>query len=630
MAAHRIWEFDTWRANYGGATVKVWLAGTTTLASIYSDEDLSVALANPQTLSSQTTGEVTSGKFAQPVYVGVDYKLNINTTETTGEQRVPLRTLAAADASAATGLATGGSVAHTIASLFARYVYVTDFGVFLPTSDGAASATTNTTTLTAAIAAATGYGGGRVVLPAGTFAVNAYTVPTNVIVQGASRAATVVQCSAGSAVATISGALGGFANITLDGVSKVASSVGVYAKAINDIVFEDVLIKRFVTGLSILGGSRNNWKNLSIDACTNGAFLRGDNDASGGADGAEFWHNRWSGGVVSNCTTVGVELKYVDKKCWHNTLSHIGLTDNTGVALRIIGARYTDLTEKCWFDGNTTDMTVEDGTDPANVADNTVIGLQVDGGTIESNMTFTGTCQDIVFDGVHFSAGTYTLTSVYNAIIALDCIESGTVTLAGTDTTRWMRQRRSIGDSPGPSGVTTDATVTEAWAYDLAPGERVIVEAKVIANGRNVIDYATYHIAQSAHRTGSTLAYDAQTGNFTLGLMATGTTSGATGRITADSDAGATGTLTLREIVGEFDDDEIITDTSTGSATVNGTLSHQNAALLGSITSIQAAVESDANCACIFGVTAGKVRVIVTGVAAKTFEWTVSASVSSG
>lgn len=69
----------------------------------------------------------------------------------------------------------------------------------------------------------------------------------------------------------------------------------------------------------------------------------------------------------------------------------------------------------------------------------------------------------------------------------------------------------------------------------------------------------------------NTLPYDGQTGNFTVGLTVTGGTSGATGVIIADTDAGATGTLELSNIVGQFQDGETITDTSTGSATVNRT-----------------------------------------------------------
>lgn len=74
------------------------------------------------------------------------------------------------------------------------------------------------------------------------------------------------------------------------------------------------------------------------------------------------------------------------------------------------------------------------------------------------------------------------------------------------------------------------------------------------------------------YRITRTLDYDTQTGNFTVGDVITGATSGATAVILEDNDAGATGTLTLGTIDGVFVAGEIITDTATGSASVNGTL----------------------------------------------------------
>lgn len=69
------------------------------------------------------------------------------------------------------------------------------------------------------------------------------------------------------------------------------------------------------------------------------------------------------------------------------------------------------------------------------------------------------------------------------------------------------------------------------------------------------------------------LSYDAQTVNFTIGATVTGATSGTTGKITADTDGGTTGTLTLTNVSGQFTDNELLTDSSGGSATVNGTIS---------------------------------------------------------
>lgn len=65
------------------------------------------------------------------------------------------------------------------------------------------------------------------------------------------------------------------------------------------------------------------------------------------------------------------------------------------------------------------------------------------------------------------------------------------------------------------------------------------------------------------------LPFDAQTGAFTKGLTVTGGTSTATGVIVGIYDAGTTGTLYLNSVSGTFQNDETITDTSTGSATSN-------------------------------------------------------------
>lgn len=80
------------------------------------------------------------------------------------------------------------------------------------------------------------------------------------------------------------------------------------------------------------------------------------------------------------------------------------------------------------------------------------------------------------------------------------------------------------------------------------------------------------------------LAYDAQTANFTVGATVTGGTSGATAVILADADGGATGTLTLGSLNGVFQDNETITGSSGGSATVTGTLSWSYTTVSGSPT----------------------------------------------
>ena len=60
--------------------------------------------------------------------------------------------------------------------------------------------------------------------------------------------------------------------------------------------------------------------------------------------------------------------------------------------------------------------------------------------------------------------------------------------------------------------------------------------------------------------------------NFTGALVVTGGTSGATGTRVKDTDAGSTGTLILSGVNGVFQNNEALTDSGSGSATVNGTL----------------------------------------------------------
>ncbi len=76
-----------------------------------------------------------------------------------------------------------------------------------------------------------------------------------------------------------------------------------------------------------------------------------------------------------------------------------------------------------------------------------------------------------------------------------------------------------------------------------------------------------------------TVTYTAQTANFTLGGIITGATSGATGVLSSQTDAGTTGTLILTGVVGVFQDSELLTDSLGGSALADGVASISATAL---------------------------------------------------
>jgi len=616
--------FDIWQKGFAAASVTVFQAGTTTKASLFTDEALTVAASNPQLLETKTISGQTYGKFAAPLYTANAFYLDVNSTDQTGVIRPPLTSLDALDASLALVTATGGSQARALNDIVARVVHVEDHGVFLATSDPSASSSTNNATLTIAIGVAASNGGGDVIIPPGTFEFTSVTLSGGVRLVGHGHSATTLQSQTAANVITIGGDEAGLSQITIDGVNLQVGSVGLYAKAQNEIRIHQATIKRFEIGVHMQGGRKAEWYDLYISNCTTGAKLHGDNDASGGADGDELRNNSWVGGVVDLCTTTGVELSYVDKKCWHNSITDVGFESNTGAALNINGARFTKLTE-CWWTGNTTNVAVADDSDVTAITENTVIGLHFFGGSLSGGAaTFTDTCQDVILDGMEISDVDFTLTLPQNNIVARDCVENSLVTIAG-DGTKWTRQRTMKGDQPGSSGVTADATPTKAWSVDLEPGQVGHIRAEIIANQQDGEGYAIYHISRPVRRPGSTLAYDAQTANFTLGETLTGSTSGATARIVADADGGATGTLTLRDIVGTFENNEEVTDALGGSALVNGTLTPVNAALLGATASPTAAVESAIGLAADFAASGTEIEIQVTGEAAKTYEWIVHA-----
>lgn len=114
-------------------------------------------------------------------------------------------------------------------------------------------------------------------------------------------------------------------------------------------------------------------------------------------------------------------------------------------------------------------------------------------------------------------------------------------------------------------------------ALNLNTSTIATIKSNFTTNMEDIVRYGAYAYScngtgEKIYRTYLALDYDTQTGNYTVGQIVTGGTSGATGLIVYDNDAGATGTLTLDNINGTFQNGETITDGVTGSAKVNGTL----------------------------------------------------------
>lgn len=615
----RIAEFDTWRPGYGLANVRVERAGTSDLADIFLDQALTQAAENPQTLLEHVVSGIHYGKWSAPLYTEQHYELKINSVDQTGVTRVPVLTLAAADASLATVQTDTGSQDITLAAHLGRVIDVRDYGEFKAVGVSGASSSTNNATVVAAIGAASARGGGEVKLPAGTYALTQFTVPQNVVLEGVSRTATILQSTAGAAIATIGGDRAGFRSLTLDGVSLVAASIAVYARQRQRVVFDDVEIKRFNRGIDAKGHSRCQWRDLHISNCVDGYRCYGDDDSG---LGGEATNNRWRGGSVSLCTGTGIEIKHVDEAAEYHHFHDVAFSDNA-TAVAIVGARQITFVECDWLD-NTVNLAISDGTPEA--LDNTVRSVEFEGGSIQDGaVNLIGELDSVAFRRMDIGGVTFTLTTPGNNVIAQDCHLDTDVVFSGVSTSFLQRRSHERGVA---SVTTTGATPKKAWAMTIEPGECVLLIAKVLGRQRNSPGNRGYYFFTTpARRPTAGLAYDTQTGNFTTGRTLTGATSGATATIVADTDAGATGTLALQNIVGEFVDNEAITDDNIGAAIANGGLTFSNVLIETSVTDLVAPAETDNTWAATFVVNGPQIEVRVTGATSQTIDWIVDVEV---
>jgi hypothetical protein len=607
----RIAEFDVWREGYAGATVRVLLGGGDDLAPIYSDPGCTVPADNPQTLSSQTISGRLFGKWQQPLYTLVPYYLSISGLNETGVERVPIYGLDGQPAEAATIVVTGGTNRRALAAALAIDIDAENFGAIDATGQ-TSSATQNTTSIADAIGAAAAQGGGRVHLPAGSIVITTLTIPTNVRLVGHGDGVTVLESQQQQAIVTLTGNGAGFEDLTLDGVDLQANSVGVAIFDLQGTFIRNATVKRFQTGIKVNGSQFSDWRGLTVSNCTDGAKLHGDTTLDGGA----WRENVWRGGRVELCTSTGLDIAYVDSATRHNVFQDIAFASNTGTAVKIRGARHTRL-DDCEFEGNTVNLDVADATPTVDA--NTVIGLRLAGGKIDGGaIKIAGTAQDIIFDLVDLTAIAWTLTTPSNAITLRDCLEGTGASISG-DGTKLIRAFTTYRGSV--VGVTVGSVATKAWSVALRPGEMAQLIARVTGNQRNGTQRAGYVVTGVVHRAPSTLAYQNQTANFTLGSLVTGQTSGATAIICGDSDSGLTGTLSLRTIVGTFQNGETITDSAGGTAKVNGTISDGNC-VIDNQAKLQT-FEDDSGWDAAFAVNLATIELQVTGANSKTIDWQV-------
>lgn len=615
-------EFDTWQEGYANAVITIYRAGTTDLARVFVDENLSQRSPNPIVLLAQTDALSRNfGRFPQSLYTPDAYILDIDGSAQTGVQRPPLSALAGEDASLATVAGRAGTAARTLRDRASDVLRVLDFGRLTDSPAG------NGGVIQSAIIAASARGGGKVILPAATIETAPITVPSNVTLAGEGKDVSTLVFRASSAGITITGEDAGVSDLAVDGAVLIAGSVGIAGKAQRRLRITNVTVRRVDIGIRHQGGRDHEYFNVTVSDCRIGAQLHGDDDFGSTTRGDEFSGLVWTSGRIELCTERGLDLAVRDLPCEHNVFQSIDFMDCAGVsrAVAIYGASWTTFNH-CYWLRNSNALWVEDNPD-RQLGFHEVIGLNISGGqflgteTIPTTLTFDGLCQDVELSRLSIAEADVVL-AVPNWPIVLRDVTEDALTVSGerVKLARWRSQDRGL-----TAGTTTTGTATTVWRLALLPNEVVHVTVRATAEQVNGTGFAAWFLSGSFRRGPAQLTYDNQTANFSLGRLLTGETSGASGIICADSDSGTTGTLSLADVSEGFIDNEAITDEAGGRAQVVGALAFQNASQIGG-TSTHSAVGSNASSppsgwAVSFQVLAGEVRIDVTGASGASIRW---------
>jgi hypothetical protein len=607
----RVQEFDVWRPGYAGATVEIIIAGTTTLASVYSDPLLSVPATNPQVLATDIDGSGrTYGRFANPIYVGVPYQLVINDEGATGIEQLPLASLSGADASLATVTSSrSGAVARTLGAALDDTISALNFGPLVFNSPS-----NNTATLTAAISAAAADGGGVVQIPKGIYDLTALSLPQGVRLRGAGRGTTELRSTQGQAVVTMAGANAGLEDLTLSGVNAVTNSVGIRAINKANLALRNVAVSSFATGLHISGGDGVAFEELHVSACTRGAYLVGQ--LLPGQGGAALRSLEWRGGSVASCINAGLVIEGVDAEAQNLVFEQVYFDANAADAVTITGGR-SIMFPACFWRGNLGNLKIEDGANPVNKAVNTsrsvrVLGGRMDGGEIR----FNGECRAVVFDNTELLGVSLIASVPAEPIIFRDCFENAAVQQTGAV----ERLSRIKSNRRGRFRLTTtNNTAAAAWQIEVPPGDVVRIRADAVARRMNGPEVASYVAEGVISRPGAALDFSSASTTLTPGSTVTGATSGATARVIAVTQVGAAGTITLRDVAGTFQTGENLVFSGGPTATAASALVTSNA-LAGTV---RVSAGNLATYSMTLDASGALARLMVTGEASHTVEWEV-------
>lgn len=604
--ARLITDFELWQPGYANAVVTYYVGASDTLADLYYDEAETEPAPNPVTLASWEDDCCNSyGRFSQPIYIdAVSYSRSVNGLTAGGVHRPGISTLSQADASLATVRVPGSSYDRALGEAVGVVVHVDFYGQLV-----AAEAAANAALLTTCIGVAAGRGGGVVVVPAGTWDFTELSIPAKVMLAGAGKDVTTLRSTTADTVIELAGDDAGLLDITLDGIALNPDSIGIETRGYA-LRLDHAKVKRFDIGILAEASARALLREADIDNCDTGIqWFAKDEDAMP-ATGL-----RWFGGSLANTTTTGLHLKAFRETsgCLRTDISGVRFHDNFGDAVVCEGAQFTAL-ESCDFNNNLRHIDVMDNDAVTPVIESN--SFRVFNSTFATGeVRVTQRAQDILFRACRFTLHTWKIVNPINALLLEGCIEDATVAVDG-DTTRI--QRRRIFDEGGTTVITTSSGNTVIWQAYLEPGQVGMITAKVACVGASTTHSGAFIVTGRTVRPGASLLFSNRTVAFTNGQIVRGQTSGATGRIQNATNA-TSGTLTLRQVIGTFQDLEMLVADLGGSAQANGVVS------LPSVTVANIAAEFIGRTTDSLSVTltasASEVQVVVNGITNETVEW---------
>jgi len=209
------------------------------------------------------------------------------------------------------------------------------------TANASPGATDMTTAITRAGSAVVT--GGRILFDASTYLYTTLTMLAKLTWEGVNKSSTTLQSITTGNTVTLANDIR-IKHLTLDGVSKVAGSVGIY-RAAHRTLIEDVEITSFETNELTQYGIFCKWEEVFNLNATTGFKVYTDGSAG-------FNQNQYKGGRISGHSGTGLHLEYNSKAIESNEFTVDIETNNIGV---VVKGTYLTKLKGCWFEGNTVD-----------------------------------------------------------------------------------------------------------------------------------------------------------------------------------------------------------------------------------------------------------------------------------